>query len=113
MFPFSSNKDDRNLVPSWADFFSAEEYLEFEKALGSYFDSLGKPFKIDDGTVRTNWMAGDGGLQNLGLLNVAQMCKQGKLRDYPGIIRNHFEVMRKSKDFIAGFFDNMNDFEFV
>lgn len=113
MFPFSSNKDDRNLVPSWADFFSAEEYLEFEKALGSYFDSLGKPFKIDDGTVRTNWMAGDGGLQNLGLLNVAQMCKQGKPGDYPGIIRNHFEVMRKSKDFIAGFFDNMNDFEFV
>jgi hypothetical protein len=104
---------DHSEVPKWADFFETEEYRAFDKAVHSYFKSLGKPFKVDDGTVRTNWMANDSNMQNLGLLNVAQMCKQSKVEEYPEIVRNHFEVMRKSQDFIAGFFDNMNDFEFV
>jgi hypothetical protein len=58
-------------------------------------------------------MSGDSEMQNLGLMNVAQMCKQAKIEEYAGVIRNHFDVMRKSKDFIAGFFENINDFEFV
>jgi hypothetical protein len=113
MNPLSENINDRNGVPAWADFFSAEEYQAFDKAVSQYFKSLGKPFKVDEGIVRTAWMSGDSEMQNLGLMNVAQMCKQAKVADYDGVIRNHFDVMRKSKDFISGFFENINDFEFV
>ena len=91
MLPFSSNKDDRDAVPAWADFFSNTEFKAFEKAVSSYFKSLGKPFKIDDGIVRTSWMSSDSEMQNLGLMNVAQMCKQAKTEEYEGIIRNHFD----------------------
>ncbi|MBP6720817.1 MAG: hypothetical protein KA239_00650 [Bacteroidia bacterium] len=113
MNPFSNNPNDRNEVPAWADFFTAEEFQAFDKAVVQYFKSLGKPFKVEDGIVRTTWMSDDSEMQNLGLMNVAQMCKQAKIEEYAGVIRNHFDVMRKSKDFIAGFFENINDFEFV
>lgn len=110
---FPSFESSQTGVPAWADFLDAAEYKAFDSAVNGYFKSLGKPFKIEDGTVRTPWMANDSNMQNLGLLNVAQMCKQGKIQEYPEIIRNHFEVMRKSQDFITGFFDTMDDFDFV
>lgn len=113
MSAFPNRNDHPSEVPAWASFFEADEYAAFETTIHGYFQSLGKPFKVDDGTVRTTWMVNDSNMQNLGLLNVAQMCKQGKIQDYPEIVRNHFEVMRKSQDFISGFLDNMGDFEFV
>jgi hypothetical protein len=113
MIPTSGRHDHPSDLPNWANFFDAEEYAAFDRAVNHYFKSLGKPFKIDDGTVRTKWMLGESEMQNLGLLNVAQLCKQGNIDDYDAIVKNHFEVMRKSQDFIAGFFDNMDNFEFV
>lgn len=100
-------------VPQWASFFAPEEYAAFDKAVQGYFRSLGRPYKLDGGSVRTNWMNGDSNMQNLGLLNLAQMCKSATREQYPEIVKNHFEVMRKSQDFISGFFDAMDDFDFV
>lgn len=100
-------------IPEWANFFSDAEYEAFSTALDSYFASLGNPFSIDNGIVRTNWTSQESGSQSLGLMNVAQMCKQGKLEDYAEIVQNHFEIMRKSQSFMTEFFSRIDDFDFV
>lgn len=109
----NASHDHPGSVPHWASFFAVDEYAAFDKAVQGYFRSLGKPYKLDGGTIRTNWMNKDSDMQNLGLLNLAQLCKSASKEQYPDIVKNHFEVMRKSQDFISGFFDTMDDFDFV
>jgi hypothetical protein len=113
MFSFFSRKPKNQPVPNWANFFSHDEYDTFIGAVETYFEGQGHPFTIDDGIVRTQWVSRDSSMQNLGLMNVAQMCKQGKVEDYMDIVENHFEVMRKSQDFMTEFFARMDDYDFV
>ena len=100
-------------VPEWANFFIEAEYAAFCAAVDSYFTGLGNPYSIDNGVVQTNWASQEVGNQSLGLMNVAQMCKQGKLEDYVDIVQNHFEIMRKSQNFMSEFFSRIDDFDFV
>lgn len=113
MFSPFSRHDKRPPVPEWANFFSQDEFEEFLEAVARYFDGLGRTWELRDGVVHTELTDGDHAYQNLGLSNVAQMCKQGQHGQYFEIVRNHFDLMRKSKDFIAEFYQNVDDFGFV
>ncbi len=100
-------------VPDWANFLSPENYHSFLTAVNAYFKSLGNPYTIDDGVVHTKWMDNGMGIQNMGLLNVAQMCGRSLPAEHGDIVRNHFEMMRKSENFMEVFVNQINDFEFV
>jgi hypothetical protein len=74
MFSFLKGNKNKNEVPEWASFFGKKEYEEFLANIGKYFKTKNFEFIIDDGVL--NGTESFFGLKNLGLINVAQVCKQ-------------------------------------
>ena len=85
----------RKTVPEWASLFAEKEHIAFIAALESYFrKTLNLAYEIHDGVVlpdKTN--------MDLGLLNLAQVCKHNKIREYPEIISGHFNAMIEAYKF--------------
>lgn len=108
---FNSNHEE---VPQWASFFSKEEYHAFLKELGSYFQSKGLSPVLDGSSVKIE--GGEFGAQQLGLTNVAQVCKQGEPESYKEAIVAHFEAMERGEVFrkefekIAGTYENVKPY---
>lgn len=110
MFSFFQ-KNETVLVPEWASFFSGKEYSRFNSELISYFDKLNIEYKISDGIVNVNKEIF--GFSNLGLTNVAQVCKQEAIKHYKAIIFDHFDSMLKANEFEIWFSKIVHDFEKV
>lgn len=102
-----NNPDE--LVPEWASFFNEDEYSNFIIAVTQYFSKLGADFEIDGGVLLVN--ENDFGFGRLGLLNIAQRCKQSESDQYDQIVQDHFESMRRSREFTAEFETYVDDFE--
>lgn len=111
MFSFfkKKNKDSQSEVPDWATFFSKGEYTVFSKAVNDFFQKLNLEYKIDDGVIYVG--ENDFGFKQLGLHNLAQMCKQNNTKDYPTVIKDHFETMIRIHRFNEEFDKINNDFE--
>jgi hypothetical protein len=103
------NKNLNEQVPEWANFFTEDEYSNFIIAVTQYFSKLGADFRVDNGVLLVDENAF--GFGQLGLLNVAQRCKQSDESDYDEIVRAHFESMRRSKEFTDKFEEYVDDFE--
>jgi hypothetical protein len=97
---FKRNKDNPE-VPEWASFFDGKEYSEFLKAIEHYFGKKNISYNIGEGILTAS--ANDFGFNNLGLINVAQVCKHDKPRNYKGIVSEHFESMIRANKFEAEF----------
>ncbi len=110
MFSFFK-KDDNSDVPAWASFFNDKEYLIFIKEIGKYFDKLSLSYKISDGFIQLdqNFI----GVNQLGLLNVAQVCKQNEIKEYEEIIWEHFDALIRSNKFNNYFETIKSDFDMV
>lgn len=95
-------------VPEWADFFTAKEYAAFTQALDNYFSNQQVDYQIDDGVMqlKESWY----GMDNLGLTNVAQNCKQQGTGHYSEIIGSHFDAMRRSQEYEVHFNKLLADF---
>jgi hypothetical protein len=104
----NSNNEE---VPGWASFFTKEEYHAFLEALGSYFQSKGLTPVLEGSSVKVE--GGSFGAHQLGLTNVAQVCKQQEPEDYGEAIASHFEAMERGEVFRQEFEKIAGDYEKV
>ena len=100
------------IVPEWAAFFGEKEYAVFLKAVDLYFKGkLKLKYEMEDGIVKPG--ENPYGLSNLGLMNVARMCHQGKVAEYSRIVEYHFNLIKESSVFKMEFKKIEKDFEQV
>ena len=107
---FKKNKDNPE-VPEWASFFDSREYNNFLKAIDNYFNKKKITYELGEGMLTTS--ANDFGFSNLGLTNVAQVCKHDKPRNYSNIVSEHFDSMVRANQFEAAFSKIVHDFDKV
>lgn len=93
---FKKNKDNPK-VPEWASFFSVNEFNHFLNAIEDYFSKKKIIYVLGDGmlSVKEN----DFGFNDMGLTNVAQVCKQDNPKNYRAIVFEHFESMIRANNF--------------
>lgn len=111
MFSFFKKKSDDTNIPEWASFFDSKEYTLFIKEIENYLKSLNIQFTIGDGQVVVN--ENEFGFNNLGLVNVAQVCKQEDKKHYKEIITEHFNSLIKANKFDKEFAKIAGNFEEV
>lgn len=109
MFLFFKKKSDDTNIPEWASFFDNKEYNLFSKEIENYFKSLNIQFTIRDGQVEVN--ENEFGFSNLGLVNVAQVCKQEDKKNYKEIITEHFNSMIRANQFDKEFAKIADNFD--
>jgi hypothetical protein len=108
MFSIFKKNRDIQQIPDWASFFSNEDYTEFIKVVKDYFTKKNIEYTIQDGvlTVDTN----EFGVNNLGLVNVAQVCNQDEKRNYKTIVKEHFDSLVRMHEFDHGFKKTIHDY---
>src|SRR6476646_8338405 len=111
MLSYFQSNSSRTSVPEWSSFFNDREYSTFIREIDNYFKKLDIPYEIINGQVLTD--TNEFGPGQLGLLNVAQLCKQVGLKNYRDIIARHFAAMTKAGQFHAEFAKMADDFEEV
>lgn len=109
MFSIFKKKNSTNDIPEWASFFSKSEYLKFDKEINGYFEKLKIEFTVNDGIANVD--ENEFGFQNLGLTNVAQICKQENPKLYKEIITEHFDSMIRALKFKQEFNKIADNFE--
>lgn len=97
--------------PEWAVFFDDEEYQAFMAAIDHYFAVKQMPYEIGDGIITIQSKQFGGG--QLGLVNIAQVCKQNCTSDYSSIVLDYFDMMERAKQFNDEFESNTHNFEYV
>lgn len=105
---FSSCKGQNRNVPEWANFFDKKEYNCFIDSVEEYFKQNNFKISINDGVVIVE--NDDFGLNNLGLVNLAQVCKQEKRNVWKDIIADHFNRMIEANKFETDFNKKIKDF---
>lgn len=106
---FSSCKGQNRNVPEWANFFDKKEYNYFIDIVEEYFKQKNLKISINEGVIIIE--NNDFELNNLGLLNLAQICKQESKSLWKEIIVDHFNRMIDANKFEADFNKIINDFE--
>jgi hypothetical protein len=101
MFSFFNKRTGRTIVPEWASFFDDKEYSVFIEEINNFFEKLNIQYKISDGQVIVD--DNDFSFRNLGLVNVAQVCKQEEPKLYKQIIDAHFNSLIRASQFTKEF----------
>jgi hypothetical protein len=112
MFSFFKKKTGTIEVPEWASFFDGKEYEEFIKHIDDYFRRLNVKYDIAPGQILLEG-ENEFDCSSLGLVNVAQVCKQNGTGHYKQIIRDHFNSMIRSARFQKEFEEIEDNFEEV
>lgn len=88
----------KSIVPEWASFFSDKEYDAFVKAIDLYFrEKLKLSYELREGAILVP--ENEYGFQKLGLGNLAQICRQNNVNEYPVIVNAHFDSTVESQRF--------------
>jgi hypothetical protein len=111
MFSIFKRYKDNQEVPEWASFFNGSEYSDFLKAVDNYFNKKKITYELGDGMIMTG--VNDFSFNNLGLTNLAQVCKQDKPRNYGSIVSEHFDSMVRANQFDTEFNKIVHDFDNV
>jgi hypothetical protein len=111
MFSLFKKKTDDTNIPEWASFFDNTEYSSFIEEIDNYFKSLNIQYEIGDGLINVN--ENEFSFGNLGLVNVAQVCKQEDKKYYKEIVSEHFNSMIKANNFSKEFAKIADNFEEV
>ncbi|MDU1890755.1 MAG: hypothetical protein E6767_08695 [Dysgonomonas sp.] len=111
MFSFFKKKKGSQIsVPDWATFMTPKEYSIFIKATEEYFNKLNIGYSIEnEGVVLVS--ENDFGFGQLGLHNIAQICKQNDIKDYKAIVKDHFDAMVRIHKFNKEFEETVSNFE--
>jgi hypothetical protein len=81
--------------PAWASFFTDEQYQRFRHIVERYFQSQQKQYTWGDGVVSLEPVE-PGGVHQLGLVNLAQLCARSEEREWTQIVEDHFRTLEKS-----------------
>jgi len=111
MFSFFNRKNNQTDLPQWASFFNTSEYSTFIYEIEYYFKKKKIQIEISEGII--NVEQNEFGLNNLGLSNVAQICKQDETKNYKEIITEHFNTLIQSNKFELEFKKISDNFEEV
>ncbi len=95
---YAGSKDEREKplttqqIPAWAPFFDSEKWGYFLKIVHGYFKTKEIEILFDENL---------GVIQNkqgirMGLKNLAQLCSQNNLSEWPNLVANHFDAALKS-----------------
>ncbi len=109
MFSLFKKDKSKPVVPQWASFFNQDEYDKFAEAIHYYFYEKNITYIMCDGMIETG--QNDFGFTNLGLTNVAQVCKQDKKSNYKKRVAEHFEALLRTNLFDKEFKKNINNYE--
>jgi hypothetical protein len=107
---FKKSKGE-NDPPGWANFFTGKEYKLFLTRLDNYFRKHNVVYRIEDGVALLE--QSHLGYENFGLVNLAQVCKQGPQHEWEENIENFFKSMERSNELENEFEERKTDFEFV
>jgi hypothetical protein len=111
MVSFFKRNSNSTVIPEWASFFNKKEYSLFIGEIDKYFKNLGIQYKIGDGQIDVD--ENEFGFKDLGLTNIAQVCKQQNLSYYSESITEHFDSLIRAKNFDTEFKRIADSFEEV
>jgi hypothetical protein len=111
MFTFFRRHKTNRQVPEWASYFDGAEYERFLFLVERYFAGRKIEFLLGDGIVHIQ--TGRLGGEDLGLVNLAQICKQSNSFRWKGVIRRHFTQLEKAASFKIEFYKKVHDFSQV
>ena len=112
MFSFFKRKaKPQIIVPPSMAFFEPDQYGDFQAAVEGYFQSKNIAFSWLDGAISV--AANDFGFGELGLMNLAQRCKQAPKDAYADLVNGHFESMVRGSLFQNEFEAKSHDFEYA
>ena len=111
MFSFFKRNKNKQPTPQWASFFNADEYAQFLERLNHYLEKEKIAYSLGNGEITIQ--DGSFGADQLGLVNLAQMCKQQPVRKWQSMITNHFNSLRENAVFQDEFTKKAHDFDFV
>lgn len=81
-------------APEWAGFFARAEFDAFIAAVRKELERSGLPFRVDENEGLVHIPGGEGtGPQNLGLLNLAQICRSTPQTEWPEVIARHLRIV--------------------
>ncbi|MBN1309851.1 MAG: hypothetical protein JXB30_00435 [Anaerolineae bacterium] len=97
--------------PEWAVFFSLKEYKTFINLVHDYFQDQNAEIVIEDGSVlfqndSCSWAS----VNECGLLNLAQLCRQRSRKHWKQIVFQHFESFRKAQENETEFEEKLKNF---
>ncbi len=98
-------------MPNWASFFKQKEYDSFIQHVEDYFNSIKIPITITDGSVTAT--KNDFGFDQMGLSNIAQVCKHHARSGWKELIRDHFESLQRAQQFDKEFQTKLKNFESI
>ena len=101
----------KSKLPEWASFFSNYEYSLFIEEVENYFNNLNVHYELSDGEVFVG--ENEFGFSQLGLVNLAQVCKHEKPKYYKDCINEHFSSLIKTHQFEKEFSKIAENFEEV
>jgi len=108
MFSIFKRDKKKPKVPGWASFFEENEYAEFLKSIERYFSKRKISYNLEDGMLTLS--SDDFGFYDLGLANVAQVCKQDDPINYEEIVSAHFDSMARAHQFDTEFKQIVHDY---
>jgi len=113
MFSFFKKNNSLTERPAWASFFTDKEYKTFIDGLDVYFMKMNMAYEYDiaEGILRVEQQKF--GMGQLGLLNIAQLCKQSVMPEYKKLIADHFEALIRTNQFQQEFDKTIEDFDKV
>ncbi len=82
--------------PGWASFFSPDQFAEFKRLIEIHFQQKGQAFSWGEGVLLLK-PEEPGGLHQLGLVNLAQLCARNPEGDWASIVDDHFNTLDKSQ----------------
>lgn len=94
---------------AWARLFDEERGRRFEDLVKAHFRGRGAEFRLEDGLVVVQ--DEDGAKQQLGLMNLAQLCARSEPLEWRGIIEEHFRTLEKSHREQQVLEERVDDFE--
>jgi hypothetical protein len=111
MKSFFKKKTNETNVPEWASFFDSNEYSLFIEEVENYFKNLNVRYELADGELFAE--ENEFGFSNLGLVNLAQVCKQDEPEYYKETINEHFNTLIQATQFDKEFSKIADNFEEV
>lgn len=108
---FFKRKRPSQPAPEWTPFESLSEYQLFIEHIDKYFRKKNLPYTQNEDAIIVqdeSWKE-----MQLGLHNLAQICKQNKRSEWRSIVHDHFEGLQAAMEFEESFLSQAHDYSYA